>query len=288
MRSLKTPSAFAVGGRSLGSTSGSQLPKRLLTALVALPPMTWVLWHGGWPAALLFSAASLLAAVEFIRLALGGVRARDAGTLVSAALLPSLPFAAPASATAIALALVALSSFIAWSFHVANEDVANAPAGSALSVQALVFCALGLFFLSSLRALPEGRAWVLATVAATFGNDAAALAGGTLLGRHRMAPLVSPGKSWEGFAAGALGSCVAAALALWLWPDVLRVRDAVALALLCSTLGPVGDLSKSLLKRARGVKDAGRLLPGHGGMLDRIDALVVNSTAVWAWVSATH
>jgi phosphatidate cytidylyltransferase len=123
----------------------------------------------------------------------------------------------------------------------------------------------------------------LTVVAATFANDAAAFAAGKLFGQRRIAPRVSPGKSWEGFAGGALGAAAAVSLALWLWPSAFRPLDAAAIALVCSVFGPIGDFAKSLLKRARGVKDAGGLLPGHGGMLDRIDALIVNAPLVWAW-----
>lgn len=261
------------------------LARRLATAAVALPPAVWMLWHGGWPAAALLCVASTLATWEFLRIATGPPRLPDGAVLASAALLPWLPLWAPASAAAIALALVAASSFAAWAWHAVRQDVEGAAANAPLAVQALVFCALGPFFLSSLRFTPDGRAWALTVVAATFANDAAAYFGGKLLGRRRLAPRVSPRKTWEGFAAGALGSLTAALVAASLWPDALRLRDALAITLACAALGPIGDLSKSLLKRARGVKDSGRLLPGHGGMLDRIDALLVTSAAVWAWAS---
>lgn len=70
-----------------------------------------------------------------------------------------------------------------------------------------------------------------------------------------------------------------------LWPEHFGWKDAAVVLVVTSTLGPVGDLMKSLIKRSRQVKDAGHALPGHGGMLDRIDALVVNAPAVWAWVT---
>ncbi len=260
-----------------------ELKKRLLTAAVALPPALGVVWLGGWPAAALFSAAGALATLEFLRLAVGPPRLRDAVTLGAAAALPWLPLWQPGRSAAIALGLVALCSFFAWAAHVVTQDVEHAAAAAPNAVQALVFCALGPYFLSALRCGPDGRAWALALIAATFANDAAAFTFGKLVGRHRLAPRVSPGKTWEGAAFGALGAAAAAALAAVLWPRALHPLDAAVIALACAVLGPVGDLSKSLLKRSRGVKDAGRLFPGHGGMLDRIDALVVNAAAVWAW-----
>ncbi len=262
----------------------SDLARRLATAAVGLPPAVWMVWHGGWAAALLMSFASLLATYEFVTVAKGRLAGSDAPALAAAAALPWLPVAAPGSAAAIALVLVALVSFASWALPVARQDVAAAERAP-LGVQAVVFCALGPFFLVSLRALPRGEAWALSVAAATFGNDAAAYLFGRRLGRTRMAPRVSPGKTWEGFFAGALASLLLAAAAQKLFPGALRVRDALVIGAVCAVVGPLGDLSKSLLKRSRKVKDAGRLLPGHGGMLDRIDALVVNVVAVWAWAS---
>ena len=121
------------------------------------------------------------------------------------------------------------------------------------------------------------------TLAAVISNDAGAYFGGRRFGRHRMAPRVSPGKSWEGFAFGALAALAAAELVALAGPP--SPWRAAAVALLASVFGPLGDLSKSLLKRSRGVKDAGHLIPGHGGMLDRADSLLFTSAAVLAYVA---
>ena len=102
-------------------------------------------------------------------------------------------------------------------------------------------------------------------VAATFLNDSAAYFGGKALGRHKLAPKVSPGKTWEGLCSGALGSVGAAVGGHFIWPQVLGWKVVVAIAAVTALLGPLGDLMKSVLKRARQVKDAGQLLPGHGG-----------------------
>jgi phosphatidate cytidylyltransferase len=260
-----------------------ELRRRVLTAVVALPACVALLWLGGWPASALFSVASALACWEFLRLARAQRGLPDAFALAAAAVLPWLPLWAPASAAVLALLLVGASSFVAWGWHVVRQDVTGAASDAPLVPQALVFCGLGPFFLASLRAGDAGWEWSLAVVAATFANDTGAYAVGRWRGRHRLAPKVSPGKTWEGAAGGALASMLVAAGAVAWWPHAFRVRDALVLAVSCAFLGPLGDLSKSALKRARGVKDAGAILPGHGGMLDRIDALVVNVPVFWAW-----
>ena len=267
------------------SPGAKNLLQRIGTAAVVLPPVAWVLLTGGWPCAALIAAASALAAFEFFRMTVGPLSVHTALPLLVAAGLPLLPQAAPASAAGIALALLVATSVWGWSSYVLRGDVAGGAANSPMIVQGVVFCALGPFALVSLRGVPGGEAWVLTVIAATFGNDAFALFGGKLLGRHKLAPTVSPGKTWEGFFSGMLGSLAAPIAGHFLWPQVLGWSDVAAIAVITAALGPLGDLMKSLIKRSRQVKDAGHLLPGHGGMLDRIDALVVNAPAVWVWVT---
>jgi phosphatidate cytidylyltransferase len=125
-------------------------------------------------------------------------------------------------------------------------------------------------------------ALLLAAMAIVWIADSAAYFSGRALGRHKLAPTISPGKTWEGVY-GALTATVAYALAmLYLAPDVVRAADRsplaiaawIVLVLALTGMSVVGDLFKSLLKRQRGVKDSGRILPGHGGVIDRIDALL--------------
>ncbi len=267
------------------SPGTKNLLQRVATAAVLFPPVAWVLLTGGWPAAFLFAAATAMATFEFYRLAVGPVSMHTALPLVVATVLPLLPHGAPGAAPSIALALLVATSIWAWGSHVVRGDIEGGAVRAPMIVQGVVFCALGPYALASLRELPGGEAWVLVVVTATFGNDIAAYFGGKLLGRHKLAPKVSPGKTWEGLFAGVLGSVGLSIGAHFAWPAVLAWRDVVAVALITAALGPLGDLMKSLLKRARQVKDAGNLLPGHGGMLDRIDALLVNAPAVWVWAA---
>jgi phosphatidate cytidylyltransferase len=120
----------------------------------------------------------------------------------------------------------------------------------------------------------DGEWWVLLVMTITFFGDTVAYFTGRLLGRHRLHERLSPKKTWEGSAGGILGSALAVLLAaLWYLPGLEWV-DLVALPLLGGAIGQMGDLFESALKRSVGVKDSGTLLPGHGGLLDRIDALL--------------
>jgi phosphatidate cytidylyltransferase len=139
----------------------------------------------------------------------------------------------------------------------------------------------------SLR-LRFGTGWVILAFAVAFLNDTFAYFAGRFFGRHKLLERISPKKTWEGAAGGVLGSVLGAVAVRLL--DVTRdlgtlsLAGAAAVGLGAAVLAPVGDLAESMLKRSAGVKDSGRLIPGHGGLLDRIDALLF--VAPWVWVYA--
>jgi phosphatidate cytidylyltransferase len=115
---------------------------------------------------------------------------------------------------------------------------------------------------------------VILTVLLTAASDIFAYAVGYRFGRHKLAPAVSPAKTWEGVAGGMVGAMVVGAVAGPLLIDELFVGHAVALGALVAIVAVIGDLAESAVKRSLGVKDLGRLLPGHGGMMDRVDAML--------------
>ena len=119
-----------------------------------------------------------------------------------------------------------------------------------------------------------------------MGSDAAAYYGGRAFGRHKLAPSVSPGKTWEGAAAGMLASLLLAAGShYWFFPE-LPLKFALPLAALMNIFGVLGDLTESALKRSAGAKDTAQILPGHGGMLDRIDSLLFNAPLIYYFALA--
>jgi phosphatidate cytidylyltransferase len=129
-------------------------------------------------------------------------------------------------------------------------------------------------FLALLLRRPDGQWYVILTVLLTAASDISAYAVGYRLGRHKLAPAVSPGKTWEGVAGGMAGAMLVAALVAPLVVDQLSIGLATALGALVAVVAVIGDLAESAVKRSLGVKDLGRLLPGHGGMMDRVDAML--------------
>jgi phosphatidate cytidylyltransferase len=119
-----------------------------------------------------------------------------------------------------------------------------------------------------------------------MGSDAAAYYGGRTFGRHKLAPNISPGKTWEGAVAGMLASLLLAAASHYWFFLNLPIKFALPLAAVMNVMGVLGDLTESALKRSAGMKDTAQFLPGHGGILDRIDSLLFNAPVIYyfAWV----
>ncbi len=143
-----------------------------------------------------------------------------------------------------------------------------------------------LSYFVGLRGLEDGRNWVFLALIVTFASDTAAYFVGRALGKHKLAPTISPGKTWEGTIAGFIGAIVIALLFTLSTPLQLPIGygAAVLLGFLISLFGQLGDLAESLLKRNTGVKDSGGWLAGHGGFLDRIDSIVLAGVVVYYYV----
>jgi len=140
----------------------------------------------------------------------------------------------------------------------------------------VVWVGAGIGFVLLVRDIPENGFWaVMAVLFTVFAADTAAFFVGRALGRHKMAPAISPGKSWEGFVAGVLAAMTVAFLILYKDRDeFLSIPETLALGAAVALASVFGDLFESAVKRDLRVKDSGRLLGGHGGMLDRLDALL--------------
>jgi phosphatidate cytidylyltransferase len=154
--------------------------------------------------------------------------------------------------------------------------------GWAWTIAGILYIGWLLSYFVALRGLDGGRNWVFLALATNFASDTAAFFTGRALGKHKLAPSISPGKTWEGAIAGVLGAIIVSLLFTLLIP--ISYWQAIVLGLLVSILGQLGDLIESLFKRSMGVKDSGRLFPGHGGALDRIDSVVFAGVVVYYYV----
>jgi phosphatidate cytidylyltransferase len=132
--------------------------------------------------------------------------------------------------------------------------------------------------------LSAGRYWLLFGLMVNWMGDTGAYYVGRRWGRHKLAPIVSPGKSWEGAAASALVAVLFGAIYLPMAIPGVSIAMAGVVAVLANAAGQLGDLAESAIKRGAGVKDSGRMLPGHGGMLDRLDSTLFTLPVLWGLV----
>lgn len=151
------------------------------------------------------------------------------------------------------------------------------------------YAAIGLLTLLLIRQFGNSEAGFLLTISLllmVWGNDIFAYFGGKSLGKHKLAPAVSPNKTWEGFFFGIAGALVGLCIAMFLMPGEYPVSFLFMLPaiLLVSIFGPIGDLTESRIKRAAQIKDASNILPGHGGFFDRFDALILAAPAFFLYL----
>lgn len=250
----------------------SGLRERTLVVLVGIPAALALVWLG--PGAVLagLAVAAAVASWEAVGLVgpLLGERPRPE-TSVPAALLILLlawlePQAYPVYVLLVFLTALALLAAGRW------LGSALLRRGATVLLAALYSAGLAAF-LYLIRLAPDGQAWLLLVLLVTWVNDSLAYLVGSVLGRQRMAPRISPAKSWEGAAAGWAGSAAVGLLA----GTSLGAGPALSLALLVALAGTLGDLLESWMKRRAGRKDSGSLLPGHGGVLDRLDSLLLSA-----------
>ncbi|MDX6456866.1 MAG: phosphatidate cytidylyltransferase [Acidobacteriaceae bacterium] len=260
--------------------------KRVITAAVLIPMVLLLLLKGSF--ATIVAAAALvaeLAAWEYLFIA-DCQGFRRTLVLIAIALLFAATFFSPALILP-ALGLCSLVLVLVCTFASPLERVLR---DSAFSIFPLLYIGLSLATLPLLWVQADGPSLLIFLFCIVWAGDIAALYVGRNFGRHKLAPQISPNKSWEGSAASVVGSLLIAALlvslARWLgsgtplhFPGPL-VRW-LGLAVLLNVFAQVGDLVESAIKRGAGVKDSGAMLPGHGGILDRIDALLLAAPALW-------
>jgi phosphatidate cytidylyltransferase len=262
------------------------LALRVGSAIVLFPIAVWFTVRGGLPFAVLAGVAAAVAASELV-LMFGGIGAGEALGIAVAGAIPLMAAFGESGDllpgwSGLALAGATVAVLVVFLFRQAPLE--QIPRSVSIVVLSWLYCGLLIASLVALR-LRFDFAWVIVAFVVSWANDTFAYFAGHAFGKHKMYERISPKKTWEGFAGGLAGSVVGAFAVLWLLhPRGLTPGGAVAVGLGAGVLGPLGDLAESMVKRAAGVKDSGKIIPGHGGLLDRIDALLF--VAPWAYVCA--
>jgi phosphatidate cytidylyltransferase len=279
--------------------------KRVITAAVLIPIVLVLVFLGPrwqWLFTLAVAAVAALAGWEYMDLSRRcGANPPRVATMVALLALFAVDFEWPDLTPAL-FGILGLGLLVYCTFF---KPVEETIAGASASIFCLLYTGLTLIALPTLREQANGPSLVAFLLFVVWAGDTAAYYAGRAWGRHKLAPKLSPGKSWEGAIASVAGSVVVAAVLVslatvmqepsnsaivsWLervFPSaVLSYPDEiwywVGLAAVINVAGQVGDLAESALKRSARVKDSGNLLPGHGGVLDRIDALLLAGPVLW-------
>jgi len=289
--------------------------KRVATAVVLIPlVLLLVLKAPLYVLALVAGAIALLAIVEFLKLVTHyGIQPLGLATYAFVALFFVFVIVASSNRTPLVettailygLALAAaLAPFVFLTVSMRHADLASGYPAAAASTFAFAYIAIPMALLVAIRQQPAGAIWTIYTLLAVWAGDIFAYFVGKSLGRHRMSPHISSKKTWEGAVASILASVIVGTLwfqhapgisATLLRTGLIDRRDGmfgleqphlwpiILLSAAVNLAAQLGDLVESLIKRGAGVKDSGTILPGHGGMLDRIDAMLFAVPVVWAY-----
>ena len=191
---------------------------------------------------------------------------------LSGAVIPVLFYLRSSAFTAMAVALVLLvtTCYTLFSFR----EIKSAASDAATLFFGMLYVPLLLGFLVLLRNQPDGLGWIMMILLIVMSGDSAAYFIGCRFGKNKLYPSVSPNKSIEGAVGGLFGSAIGAIVCKLVFLPGISIFAAVVAAVLIGSTGQVGDLFESLLKRSFGVKDSGTIIPGHGGILDRLDSIL--------------
>lgn len=261
--------------------------KRWITALIALPFLIFLVYTGGVPFTILISVAGLVALWEYYRLVFNG----EAGTLsnvillwgygVNVAIIWSTFLVGPdLSVSIIALNLLVIALISLFRFKV-DQTVLGVVIRQ---LQGVIYIPVLLSFLILIRESTSGMIWIIVLLAVIFAGDTGAYYVGSYLGRHKLSPAVSPGKTIEGSVGGLAANLIVGSVGKTFFLPELPWGLSLLFLLAVGIAGQAGDLFESELKRSSGIKDSGGILPGHGGILDRIDALLFASPVTYIFI----
>lgn len=266
-------------------TGTSDLVPRILVAIPAIAFAIFIIWQGGWVFAAGIGALALVCVHELTVML---ERARPVRLAAMLAVIGLLVAGTIGDERQVMLALVA-SIPVVFALAVLMPQRERITASIAATLLIIVWIGLGVAHAAMLRGLEHGVDLVVMVLLGTFFGDTFAYLGGRLIGRRKLAPLISPNKTWEGLLCG----IVAGTLIAWYWTRTSDVEwisgtDALLLGLAIVIAAPIGDLFESLIKRDMGTKGTGSLFGPHGGALDRVDAALFALVAgyyVWLAVS---
>jgi phosphatidate cytidylyltransferase len=259
----------------------SSFLSRLVVVAIGAPIVLGALWLGGWWLFALVALGSLVALHEFYAMA------RPMRPLVLAGYAGAIAALVGAKLGGVEWMLggFLLTLVLAFLFFLVATTRAPATAAISSTVFGAAWIGFGLGFMLLLRAVPDGRLAAFTVIIAVWVDDTAAYLIGRAVGRHKFSPAISPAKTWEGFVAGTVAGVFAVFVSLY-HQDFLSITESIVLGVVVTVAAALGDLFESAFKRDLEVKDSGRVLAGHGGVLDRVDAFLFAVPAAYFTIVA--
>lgn len=261
--------------------------KRWITGLIALPFLIFLVYFDEFAFAILVGSACILSLWEYFRIVFNAERRVLAGVIiwwgygVSLLILGTAFIDGPAGvALLVAFNLLFVGLFSIFIYN-SNPLVGNTVQKQ---IQGIIYIPVLLSFLILIRRQPDGVTWIFYLLGIIFAGDISAYYVGSYLGRHKLNPAVSPGKTIEGAVGGLAANLLAGSVGIIFFRPDLPWPAGIIFFLAVGIAGQVGDLFESELKRSSGIKDSGGLLPGHGGILDRIDALLFAAPVAYLFI----
>jgi len=264
-----------------------RLSKRVITGIWGIPLIFFAIWFGTPWFTILIAIWGVLAAFEFYKM----VASAKVAPLIYFGLVWTLLFILSPHCNYVLTVPLLLTSAVAlpllWLLLRPQKE--DAFTRWAWTIAGILYVGWLLSYMVGLRNLDGGRDWIFMAIFTTFGSDTLAFVVGRALGKHRLAPHISPGKTWEGTIGGIIGAIIVSVILVTFLDLPLNYGQGILLGFLVSVFGQLGDLIESLLKRNMGVKDSGiplpirggSLIPGHGGALDRMDSMLFAGIVVY-------
>lgn len=265
------------------------LVARIASALVALPLALGLIHLGGWwfIALVLFAAAVTLFEWN-VMVSPGDRPLRILLTLVGVLFTASVMLGRLGSDLGIGI-VFGLVTFVLLVFLFRPGPMETAAQRLALSLTGIFWVGGLLGVTASLRFLPEGVAWLYVAFSISFGSDTGGYFAGRFLGKHKLYEKVSPKKTWEGSVGGVIMAVIfVAGFHVLVGPKQVPITELLLATVFGTALGQCGDLAESMVKRSVGVKDSGSIMPGHGGLLDRVDALLFVGVFLYLYALVGH
>lgn len=274
----------------------SNLFQRIRSALILLPCVAFVVWWGEPLVSIVVMLAAVLALHELYGIfQIGGHAPRRLSGYLSVVLFVLAAVIGTRTDRDLAGNALAGAIMVSLGWEVMRGDRQGQLINWALTLSGAAYVGWTLAHFVLLRDLNHplqtnilsflrfdaGVIWIVVVFVITIASDTSAYFVGRRFGRHRMAPYVSPNKTWEGSIGAAVAAMTAGALSVVLFGLPIAWAGGVLLGLIGSVAGQIGDLAESLIKRQIGVKDSGNLIPGHGGLLDRIDSLLFTAPVIY-------